>query len=148
MTVDPDSVAYLDVSLDPSSEYCYRVRAIGSGGPSDYAPAACATTDDPPVEEQFLRGDVDSNGILNALADSLFLLSFGFVPGSPVPGCLEATDVDGDGVSNTLSDALFALSFGFVPGSPPPPAPHPDCGPDPDPDTSLGCDNPPPVCNP
>ena len=85
------------------------------------------------------RGDADSNGTTNGLADGLFLLNFGFLPGSPAPLCMDAADVDDSGMVNGLLDALMILNFQFVPGSLPPPAPGPAvCGSDPT-DDALDC---------
>ena len=47
-SVGTNVTVYSDVNLIPSTEYCYRVRAVNSGGSSGYTPAASATTDDPP----------------------------------------------------------------------------------------------------
>ena len=43
-TVGPDVTSHVDAVLDPSTEYCYRVRATGCAGPSDYSATDCATT--------------------------------------------------------------------------------------------------------
>jgi hypothetical protein len=43
-TVGPDVTSYVDAVLDAQTEYCYRVRAVGCAGNSDYTAAACATT--------------------------------------------------------------------------------------------------------
>lgn len=85
----------------------------------------------------FLRGDSDGDGIFNAIADGLHLLTFGFL-GGPPPPCLEAADADGDAMLNALADASYILLHGFV-GGPPPGAPYPLCGFDPQPANSLGC---------
>ncbi len=71
--------------------------------------------------------------------DAIFTLNSAFVPGSPFPVCREAADADANTIFNGLVDGIFTLNFGFVPGSPPLTAPFPDCGPDPDFQTSLGC---------
>ncbi len=89
----------------------------------------------------FIRGDVDANGTFNGLVDGLFLLNSTFVPGSPPPPCLESADVDGNGKFNALADAIFALRCQFLPGSPCPTDPFPVCGADPDPASTLGCDD-------
>lgn len=39
-----NATGYDDAPLSPSSEYCYRVRAVNAVGPSGYAGPACATT--------------------------------------------------------------------------------------------------------
>ena len=87
----------------------------------------------------FIRGDCDADSIINPLADAIFLLNFGFIVGSPIPPCLDASDVDDDGNFNALLDGLYTLAFGFTMGPPPPP-PHPLCGSDPTPD-GVGCDD-------
>jgi hypothetical protein len=43
-TVGANTTSYPDVGLAPSTEYCYRVRAVNGSGVSGYAAAACATT--------------------------------------------------------------------------------------------------------
>lgn len=75
----------------------------------------------------FIRGDCDGNGILNPLVDALTYLSALFVPGSPLPPCLDACDFFGVGIFG-LPGAIALLNFGFQPGSPPPAAPFPNCG--------------------
>lgn len=85
----------------------------------------------------YLRGDVDHNGALNALADALHLLAFAFL-GGPPPLCFDEADVDGDGGVNGLVDSLYLLTFGFL-GGPPPPPPWPACESAPD---VVGCQSP------
>ena len=80
----------------------------------------------------FIRGDVDNDGIFNALVDTLFLLNFGFSGGAPPP-CDDAADANDDGIINALVDSLYILNHGFS-GGPPPPAPYPSAGTDPTPD--------------
>ena len=43
-TLGANAVAYDDPNRTPVTEYCYRVRATNSAGPSGYADPACATT--------------------------------------------------------------------------------------------------------
>ena len=88
-------------------------------------------------QEDFIRGDADGNGSLNALVDAIFILVFQYQGGTPPP-CLEAADVDGNGDFHGLLDALKLLNNVFDGGCLPPP-PWPECGPDPDPANSLGC---------
>ena len=78
------------------------------------------------------------DGIFNAIVDGLYLLTFGF-DGGPEPPCFEATDADGSASLNPLVDALYILNHQFL-GGPAPDAPYPNCGTDPDPENSLGCD--------
>lgn len=84
----------------------------------------------------FVRGDVDTNGVINALVDAMFLLNFAFTGGA-APACADSADADDDGVVNGLVDGTYILGYGFL-GGPPPAPPFPDCGPDPTPD-SVPC---------
>ena len=68
----------------------------------------------------FIRGDVDQNGILEPLADAVFLLRFGFITGSHQPNCLNAADVDDNGQVSPLVDTLYLLAFSFQQGRPVP----------------------------
>ncbi len=83
----------------------------------------------------FVRGDVTGNGVID-IADPINLLSYLFVPSTPVPGCLDALDVDDSG-SVTIGDAINVLDFLFALGTPPP-SPWPNCGTDRSPD-SVTC---------
>ena len=94
----------------------------------------------------FIRADVTGDGVFNALLEALFLLNAGFAGGDQPP-CLAAADADGNRVVNPLTDSLFILNWGFFPGSMMPPAPHPDCGVDPNGVDILGCETPPSGCN-
>ena len=85
----------------------------------------------------FIRGDFDGDAEFNPLTDALYGLNFGFLAGPP-PACLEAADANDDGIFSPLADSLHTLNYGFL-GGPPPPLPFPDCGPDPEPQTSLDC---------
>ena len=82
--------------------------------------------------------DVDADGTFMGLVDGTFLLSFGFVPNSPTPPCMDAADANDDGTVTALSDAVYILGVQFIPGTPAPPLPYPACGPDPTVD-SLDC---------
>ena len=95
-----------------------------------------------PVEGQgpaFIRGDATGDGVFNGLVDGLRILQFQF-QGGQVPPCMESADADGNAVFNGLVDSLFVLTHLFQ-GGPAPPAPYRDCGVDPDPGVSLGCDS-------
>ncbi|MBI4584313.1 MAG: hypothetical protein HY717_09860 [Planctomycetes bacterium] len=72
----------------------------------------------------FRRGDVESNGEINA-TDAILILLYAFLGGSPGT-CLEALDADGDGNINQ-TDAIIDLYFAFLGGAPPA-APFPECG--------------------
>lgn len=95
--------------------------------------------DDPVMPTvSFLRADADGDGDFVGLIDALYILAFQF-QGGPAPMCLESGDADGDSMFNGLVDTLYILVHQFQ-GGPPPPPPYPDCGEDPDPAMSLGCD--------
>jgi hypothetical protein len=88
------------------------------------------------VRRIFVRGDVDSDGILN-ITDPVNILSFLFTGGA-APACMDAADVDDSGGAGPdISDAVNLLSWLFLGGADPrPPSPsaadYPaaDCGPD------------------
>ena len=80
-------------------------------------------------EQQFIRGDVDEDGVVQ-MSDVVRCLS------GPPFSCDDATDVNDDGVWNTL-DCEYLSNFLMGIGPPPPP-PFPSCGTDPTPD-QLGC---------
>ena len=83
--------------------------------------------------------DLSRNGILDAVPDALHLLRYAFLPGSPPPLCLEAVDTNDNGIFQNVADAIFLLNCAFVAGTPCMAAPYPDCGVDPNPESSLGC---------
>ncbi|MBI4605704.1 MAG: DUF11 domain-containing protein, partial [Planctomycetes bacterium] len=83
----------------------------------------------------FTRGDANADGRFQ-ISDPIAVLGFLFL-GSPAQlPCDDAADGDDSGGIN-LTDAVFDLSFLFLGGAAPP-APFPDCGPDPTAD-SLRC---------
>lgn len=94
---------------------------------------------------EFIRGDCDSNGVFNGLADGLYILTWAFLAGPP-PLCDDACDADDSGILNGLSDGLYILTHQFL-GGPPPPAPFPTCGTDTTSD-GLGCQGPVTGCGP
>ena len=88
----------------------------------------------------FIRGDVDGDGEVGTLTDSLYLIAWGFI-GSDPPPCSDAADVNDDGQLSPLLDAIDLLTWGLLDGLPPP-APGPnECGFDPT-DDSLDCETP------
>lgn len=82
----------------------------------------------------FIRGDANRDGLVD-LSDSLTTLGWLFL-GDRKPSCDDAADANDDGAL-AVSDAVYMLAHLFSGGSPPP-APWPDHGDDPTPDT-LGC---------
>ncbi|MCA8960313.1 MAG: right-handed parallel beta-helix repeat-containing protein [Planctomycetes bacterium] len=88
----------------------------------------------------FLRGDVNSDGVLD-VSDAVFGLAALFIPGSSAPTCDDASDANDDGLFD-ISDAVYTLAALFIPGSSPTPAPGGQtCGPDPTAD-GLDCAGP------
>jgi len=94
--------------------------------------AAISLDDEPP----FRRGDCNGDR-LQDISDAITNLGYLF-SGKEPPDCIEACNVNAD-QANDLSDAVFLLAHLFA-GGPPPEAPYPDCGLDPEPETSLGCE--------
>lgn len=84
---------------------------------------------------QYIRGDANSDGLVN-VSDTVHMLAFLFVPGSPNLGCADAADVNDDG-ANDLVDAIYLLNHLFISGAPPL-NPFPSCGVDKTDDT-LEC---------
>ena len=87
----------------------------------------------------FIRGDVNVNGVVEPLADAIFLLC-ALICFYPMP-CQKAADVNDDSGVN-IADPIYLLYYGFI-GGPPPPPPFPDCGVDPTAGTVLDCIDPP-----
>jgi hypothetical protein len=85
---------------------------------------------------QFRRGDCNGDRDLD-ISDPISNLGYLF-SGKGVLDCIEACNVNSD-EANDLSDAVYMLAHLFT-GGPPPGAPYPDCGLDPEPGTSLGCE--------
>lgn len=105
------------------------VEAIGVNGTITITPAAPR-----PI---FRRGDVDGNGVVNALSDAIALLTiaFGGSGGSEFP-CRDSADVNDNGLLD-IGDPVYLLSYGFG-GGPAPVSPFTDCGEDPT-DDPLDC---------
>ncbi len=90
--------------------------------------------------QEFRRGDANNDGAVN-IADMIFMLNDLFGDGS-APPCTETADVNGDAAYN-IADPIFGLNRLFGDGPPPIGGHGPegtDCGPDPSPADSLGCD--------
>ena len=81
------------------------------------------------MELDFRRGDVDGDGAVSVLTDTLYMLDWGFA-GGPIPICLDAADVDNNGTLSPLVDSIALLVWGFA-GGDEPADPGPDtCGAD------------------
>ena len=119
------------------AEATYLTLATGSGGDTvfcDFGTFAEARIFSA-GGRQFARGDANGDGSVN-ITDPIFTLGYLFL-GSEAPTCIDAADGDDSGVVN-ITDPLYILNGLFL-GGPLPPAPYPDCGPDPTED-DLTCD--------
>ena len=81
----------------------------------------------------FVRGDCNADTRID-IADPVYTLTYLFAGGQAL--CLDALDVNDDGKVD-IADPIALLTHLFAGGAPPP-APFPDCGPDPT-AGSLGC---------
>ena len=86
------------------------------------------------LEGEFVRGDVDANGVVN-VTDAIVLLGYLF-RGEAAPGCPKAADADDDGRVN-VRDAFSILTYLFA-GAGPLPEPFGVCSRDQTPDP-LSC---------
>ena len=94
--------------------------------------------------DEFMRADYNSNGTIEALSDSVFLLRWLFRDGDSPP-CLAACDFNGDGRLQ-INDPVSLLIWGFRGGNDPVP-PFPGCGPSSRAtDEVLGCLTPSALC--
>lgn len=110
------------------------VLTVSNSSGSDIATCSdCIVVVDPP--QTFIRGGCNGDGSLD-IGDPIFLLGYLFQSSEP-PACFDACDVNDDG-SVDIGDGISLLSGLFGDG-PQPPAPWPDCGPDPTTDDDLDC---------
>lgn len=94
----------------------------------------------------FRRGDANADAKTD-LSDAVFVLNHLFLGGT-APSCDDSADADDNGALE-ITDGIYLLNYLFL-GGPQPPAPFPDCGPDPtieDP-TELTCSEFPPCAEP
>jgi len=82
----------------------------------------------------FRRADSNDDGRID-VSDAAAILGYLFLTGEE-PVCVKTGDANDDAAVN-LTDAVYILRFLFL-GEASPPAPYPECGPDPTADT-LGC---------
>jgi len=86
----------------------------------------------------FLRGDTDGNGAYT-IGDGIQILDRLFAGRDAYDSnCEDTGDLD-DNDLLTIGDAIYVFNYLFAGGDEPAP-PFPDCGPDPDPAASLGCE--------
>jgi hypothetical protein len=139
------------MELDIPEDALYLTLAVGasdSGIGCDHGVYAHARITFPrgPVGPRIVRGDSDSNSLIE-LTDAIRILGFLFVGGaSPLPACFDSADSDDNGQLE-LTDAVRILGFLFL-GLRPPEPPGPsgaryetaDCGLDETPDRVAGGD--------
>lgn len=89
----------------------------------------------PPTGVNFLRGDVNNDGVVN-VSDGTYLTSYLFDSGA-APPCLDAADLNDDGLVD-LPDSTYLYNFLFGAG-PDPVSPYPAVGPDPTDTDGLDC---------
>ncbi|MFN0057501.1 MAG: hypothetical protein ACKVX7_03515 [Planctomycetota bacterium] len=121
---------------EPLLAYCHPVTSYSNSMVVIVDPGAIpvspqilpGTLGAPPPGLPFKRGDVDSDGVVNFIADAN-ALSYALAGGGPAPSCFDTGDADDDGQMD-LADVQALLQIGFLGvGSVPPP--HPACGLDP-----------------
>ncbi len=95
-----------------------------------------ATSCQPGGEKDFIRGDVDLNGLYE-LTDAIIILGFLF-QAADTPPCLDSLDTDDNGELD-LTDVIRLLGFMFQPAPDPLPMPGKSCGPDPTKEDPLDC---------
>ena len=98
--------------------------AINAGDPAEFDPdGSVVDMGAIPAETtiEFLRGDVDGNGVVSSLSDALSLLLWAFASGV-APACEDAADVDDSG-SVVARSTLWRSSTGRSEAVPSPPLP-------------------------
>jgi alpha-tubulin suppressor-like RCC1 family protein len=87
-SVNANIISYLDTTLDPLTEYSYKVKAYNSAGDSIYSPIAVTTT---------LAGPPNSPSILTATAISQTLINLGWSNVGSEDGYLIERKTNSDG---------------------------------------------------
>jgi len=133
----------------PGSLVCFPIGLMaidpGNGRPFECCGARLCV-ELPPCEvvdeEMFVRGDVDSDSVIQ-INDGIIILMYLF-SGTMSPTCMDAADIDDDG-NHLIVDAISIFQWLFFGSSPPPPPapsspgyPATDCGVDPSND-GFGC---------
>ena len=121
----------------PGAEKCGADSMDDNLGCQDYPDDICGMDgyDELLPEPFFRRGDANDDGQYN-IADAIATLGCQFL-GSLCPDCMESGDASDDGEFN-VADPIFMLNGLFNRGRLPS-APGLDCGPDPYPESGLGC---------
>ena len=103
-TVGPDTEVYVDGSLDPKTEYCYRVRAINADGESDYADSMCETTLAANLCPHVFAADFNADCYVNGEDLAMMIAEWGTEEGG-------VTNLDADPQINYGDYALFAQEY-------------------------------------
>jgi hypothetical protein len=116
------------------------VVVVGGGSIAPTSTGADFAVVEPPPAIDFIRGDPNSDGLIN-IADGIWALNDLF-QGGPHTDCDGANDSNSDG-SYDAADAIYIFNYQFLAG-PAPAAPFPNCGTDATPDpadcaTFPGC---------
>jgi len=97
----------------------------------------------PVTDRVFIRGNANNDSKVN-IADAIWVINELFKAG-PATVCRDAADVNNDAMID-LADATYLITHQFAGGTAPP-APYPDCGPDPEgDDDGVLCDADQTVC--
>lgn len=108
-TTAANAVSYKNFSLSPSTEYCYRVRAVNASGASAYTSNVCATT---PAEGDYgLQFDGTNDYVTFGLASGLGVSTFtieAWIYRAPSGGVLMGTGTAG------LGDAGLPQAYPLV----------------------------------
>lgn len=107
-------------TIDP---FCITICQQGNG-----CIFGTTTLCDPPLEPEFTRGDINSDGAFD-ISDPVTLLAALFDPFADPLDCQAAADANDDETVD-IGDAVYALAALFSGGATPP-SPHPGCGIDP-----------------
>ena len=129
------SVRVVEVIPGDSLDAPFALMHITDSGEVIECCSSIATALAPPCSEEFIRGDVNGDGGVD-IADAVNTLGYLFT--GDLISCEVAADSNDDSAVN-VADAIYLLGYLFS-GTANPPAPHPNCGADPTPD-SLGCTN-------
>ena len=133
-TKEADPGRIVVIAPPAASEGPVMVIVTDGGGRTVMVPNAYTYTNEVNPGSDFVRGDVNGDGRLT-VSDATFILQYLY--GGRELTCPDAADLD-DGGSVGLNDAMLLLRFLFTSGGVPP-APYPEAGQDPTPD-SLGCE--------
>jgi len=119
-TLAANVTTYSNTELDPSTEYCYRVRATNGGGESNYSNVDCATTEEGPVvifDDGFEGSPFDvnwnDNGATSWVVNTSYVHSgsnSARARGNTSEGLITTDDIDASGASSLEVDFWFRNS--------------------------------------